>query len=325
MTPLVSIIVPVYKAEKYLSECIDSILVQTYSQFELILVDDGSPDKSSAICDEYAKKDNRIQVIHKENGGVSSARNEGIEKSNGEWLCFIDSDDIIVQTYIEDFGLTKIACDWYMQGYKKIKSNRVIETHDFFQCKDSEYWNILAFSENNCIINSPCFKLYKRSIIVDNDIKFDLNTSYGEDHLFSLDYAIHVQSIHYTKAAGYLYRLSDSESLTQRIVPYQEITYYALQARVKQESILQKGGTTTYLESIDKTLLTNFIRTLKFIFYSNAGYKVFSEVINQYKSSLNSVIICSLSTFYKIILILVKINLIKLLYPIFNIMLRQKT
>ena len=185
------------------------------------------------------------------------------------------------------------------------------------------HWNVLAFSENNSIINSPCFKLYKRSIVVDNDIKFDLCTSYGEDHLFSLDYALHVKNIHFTKASGYLYRLSDSESLTQRNVPYQEITYYALQARAKQESIFQKGGTTIYLESIDRSLLANFIRTLKYIFYCNAGYKVFSGVIDQYKSNLNRVNHCSLSTIHKIILILVKMNLVKLLYPLLFIMLRR--
>ena len=132
--PKVSVIVPVYRAEKYIKECIESIINQTFEDFELLLVDDGSPDNSGAICDEYALKDSRIRVFHKENGGVSSARNEGIYKSNGEWLCFVDSDDIIEQTYLKDFDLNIIACDWYMQGYKKIKSNKVIETHDFVQC-----------------------------------------------------------------------------------------------------------------------------------------------------------------------------------------------
>ncbi|MGM9658371.1 MAG: glycosyltransferase family 2 protein [Eubacteriales bacterium] len=93
--PLISIIVPVYNTEKYLSKCIESILAQTYTNFELILVDDGSPDRCPGICDEYAEKDIRIKVIHKENGGVSSARNCGLDIASGEYIGFVDSDDYI--------------------------------------------------------------------------------------------------------------------------------------------------------------------------------------------------------------------------------------
>ena len=92
---LISIIVPVYNVEKYIHECVDSIINQTYKNIEIILVDDGSPDNCGKICDEYAKKDNRIKVIHKPNGGLSDARNHGIDVANGEWLMFIDSDDWI--------------------------------------------------------------------------------------------------------------------------------------------------------------------------------------------------------------------------------------
>ena len=94
-TPVLSIIVPVYNVEKYLARCIDSILAQTFTDFELILVDDGSTDNSGEICDEYAGKDPRIIVIHKENGGVSSARNHGLDIARGEYITFVDSDDQI--------------------------------------------------------------------------------------------------------------------------------------------------------------------------------------------------------------------------------------
>ena len=95
--PEISIIIPVYNAEKYLGRCIESVLSQTYRDFELILVDDGSSDSSGQICDAYANKDARIHVIHKENGGVSSARNRGIKEALGEYIMFIDSDDSIVE------------------------------------------------------------------------------------------------------------------------------------------------------------------------------------------------------------------------------------
>ena len=95
-----SIIVPVYNVEKYLRECIDSILCQTFTDFELILVDDGSKDESGKICDEYAEKDNRIKVIHKENGGQSTARNCGVKESSGKYIVFLDSDDFISEDTI---------------------------------------------------------------------------------------------------------------------------------------------------------------------------------------------------------------------------------
>ena len=101
MDSLVSVIVPVYKVEKYLSKCLDSIVNQTYKNLEIILVDDGSPDNSGKICDEYAQKDSRIKVIHKENGGLSSARNAGLDIATGEYIAFADSDDSVHLDFVE--------------------------------------------------------------------------------------------------------------------------------------------------------------------------------------------------------------------------------
>ena len=101
MEPLVSVVIPIYKVEPYLSRCVDSVLRQTYQNFEIILVDDGSPDRCGEICDRYVQQDSRISVIHKVNGGLSSARNAGIDAAKGEWLMFVDSDDLIVDRMIE--------------------------------------------------------------------------------------------------------------------------------------------------------------------------------------------------------------------------------
>ena len=98
--PKITVIVPVYNTEKYLRRCVDSILAQTFTDFELLLVNDGSTDGSGAICDEYAQKDSRVRVFHKENGGVSSARNIGIDNAQGDWITFIDSDDRIEQRHL---------------------------------------------------------------------------------------------------------------------------------------------------------------------------------------------------------------------------------
>ena len=99
--PLITVIIPIYKVEKYLPKCLDSVLAQTYSNLEIILVDDGSPDNCGAICDEYAARDSRIRVIHKENGGLSSARNSGIDICRGKYISFIDSDDFVSPYFIE--------------------------------------------------------------------------------------------------------------------------------------------------------------------------------------------------------------------------------
>ena len=122
MQPLISVIVPVYKVEKYLERCVNSILNQTYKNFELILVDDGSPDLCPEMCDEYAKKDSRIKVIHKENGGLSDARNAGTAIAKGEYITFIDSDDWVLTNYIEILLDLLITHDAQMSicGFQKV-------------------------------------------------------------------------------------------------------------------------------------------------------------------------------------------------------------
>ena len=127
---LISIIVPIYNVEKYLKQCIESIISQTYRNIEIILVDDGSPDNCGKICDEYSQKDKRIIVLHKENGGLSDARNKGIDIAKGDYLTFVDSDDFVNIDYIEKlynsikFNNTKLA----QCGISKVdENNEIIE------------------------------------------------------------------------------------------------------------------------------------------------------------------------------------------------------
>lgn len=107
----VSVIVPIYKIERYLHQCVDSIIAQTFTDFELLLIDDGSPDGCPAICDEYAQKDARIRVFHKPNGGLTSARNHGLDNAKGDWIMHIDGDDWIEPTYIEELYNAAIKND----------------------------------------------------------------------------------------------------------------------------------------------------------------------------------------------------------------------
>jgi glycosyltransferase involved in cell wall biosynthesis len=130
--PLISVIVPCYKVEHYLPRCIDSLLRQTYKNLEVILVDDGSPDRSGEICDTYAKKDSRIFVIHKANGGLSDARNVGIDQAKGKWITFVDSDDFVSDDYVEvlfhlaeDFGCECSVCPLnpFIEGEEPVSDN----------------------------------------------------------------------------------------------------------------------------------------------------------------------------------------------------------
>lgn len=136
---LVSIIVPVYNVETYVSKCIDSIVNQNYSNLEIILIDDGSKDNSSKICDEWSTKDRRIKVFHKKNGGVSSARNYGIKKSSGKYVCFVDSDDYLAPEFVTYmfFLIKKTKSSFAFSKNCFISSNQLQVSDDCIKCVDS--------------------------------------------------------------------------------------------------------------------------------------------------------------------------------------------
>lgn len=187
MKPLISIIVPVYNADQYIDKCIDSILNQSYTNFELLLIDDGSVDNSASICKQYAEEDSRIKYIYKKWRSVF-CKNLGIENATGKWVCFVDSDDYIDSDYLLNFGVTNDDhITLYAQGYKIICQENIIIKEPakvgIFDKKDA--YDILEQSD---ILNSPVFKLYNKGIIDKYKLYFDETVSYGEDHLFSLDY-----------------------------------------------------------------------------------------------------------------------------------------
>lgn len=218
---MVSVIVPIYKVENVLHYCIDSILNQTYKDFELILVDDGSPDNSGKICDKYAKKDIRIKVIHKENGGVSSARNCGIDAAKGKYICFVDSDDYIASDYLEELISVKQnypQCDniWcYFQTVKsydtKVESLKVNEKISTYTVKD-----IMTLHEK-WLDAGPYCKLYTRNIIVKNSICFSEELSLGEDLIFNYEYLDCTKGdIAVINICTYFYYVANSNSLANK-------------------------------------------------------------------------------------------------------------
>lgn len=189
--PQLSIIVPVYKVEDYLERCINSILNQSFQDFELILIDDGSPDKCPELCDTYAKLDNRIIVIHKENGGVSSARNIGLQQAKGKYVTFIDADDWIDSEYLEimyklaeDNSVEMVCCTLLRDDGEKSFSYTEIPSEDIKEISLSD--NNFKFSEWYSI-HGPVCKLVKKSLIDNNNLKFDEQLSIGEDLLFYVE------------------------------------------------------------------------------------------------------------------------------------------
>lgn len=195
--PKISVIVPVYNAEKYLHRCIDSILAQTFIDFELLLINDGSKDNSGKICDEYAAKDNRIRVFHKENGGVSSARNLGLDNAKGEWVTFVDSDDWIEPTMYKDMyecakrtATDAVYCDIRMvfENYSGIYKAAPFsyDKIEFLQNYIASVWTSLC----NTLVKADIYKKY--------NLKSPVHLSYCEDFWIS------VRLLHYAKKVSYI-------------------------------------------------------------------------------------------------------------------------
>lgn len=221
MNPAISIIIPVYKVEKYLRRCLDSVLSQTLSNWECILVDDGSPDQSGAICDDYATQDERFRVIHKPNGGVSSARNEGLDKAQGEYLCFIDSDDWVRPQYLEH--LHQYSSDLIISGlYNVNEKGEIFRTKQF----KNEFLDILkidldGFQRSIFSSKGPCCKLFKNSIIQKHNLRFKEGIHASEDFLFVLSYVAYCNKIYTVQDVDYYYQYN-SGSLVSRIWPYED-------------------------------------------------------------------------------------------------------
>lgn len=183
----ISIIIPIYKVEKYLRQCVDSVLSQSYKDIEVILVDDGSPDCSPQICDEYAEKDSRVKVIHKENGGVADARNYGLLNAKGDYVVFLDSDDFYTDDKaIENWvkRLAKTSADILIFGYKKYYQKNDTYSHTTEPLIDeNEIYvgkSILDLMKQGIYIISPWDKVVSRSFLLNNEIDFVLN-QHSED------------------------------------------------------------------------------------------------------------------------------------------------
>lgn len=225
MRPLISVIVPVYNVEKYLRPCVDSILAQTYQNLEIILINDGSTDKSGQICDEYATKDKRVRVIHQANQGVSVARNAGLEGAKGQYIGFVDGDDWIdIETYQTAIGIvTKEQVDFIKWGYYKVLNDKQTPVQSFYPRRiyrdlDRQYL-ISDIIKNDSINNFVVNCLFKKTTIENFSIRFLENLGQGEDLCFLVQYLLHADAAYLDTNLYYYYYRQIASSATKKYTP----------------------------------------------------------------------------------------------------------
>lgn len=215
--PLISIIIPVYNVEKYLRKCVESVIGQTLKEIEIILVDDGSSDNSGSICEEYAKNDSRIKVIHKENGGVSSARNVGLDNAIGKYIMFVDADDSLEYNAADIFLSYKIStnadlviCGYYRDDEKVYFKGRRIKSLSKITAAEAvagKFKYVMGFLWN---------KLFSKEIIDEAQIRFDETIAICEDSLFCQNYVANCNKIVCLNEILYHHSLNEDSTMHRK-------------------------------------------------------------------------------------------------------------
>lgn len=249
MVPKLSIIVPVYNVEKYLNACVESILAQTFEGFELILVDDGSPDASGSMCDEWARRDVRIRVVHKQNGGVAAARNAGMKIATGTYITFVDADDMVYpDTYDKALQKADAGFDVVAFGFENIYQNRVQPRRtDSFEVQEPaqmasrwiEFTDFFYFAWN---------KVYKRSLLQKANIGFDETLRVSEDYAFNCSVLALRPSYALIDACLYRYFHRENHSTLTKNIQLDLIDFELRQFTAHLEPALHKAGLSAMIE-----------------------------------------------------------------------------
>ena len=239
----VSVIIPVYKTKEYLRQCVDSVIKQTYEKLEIILVDDGSPDSSGTICDAYAQKDDRIQVIHKDNGGLSSARNAGIAVAQGKYICFVDSDDYLHAEYVSrlvcamEEGSAQMAACVFCETTDRNVYQEQLPKSDLQIITDKKFHGALT-EESYC--GYACNKLFLKAVIQEKHLLFDETIYNGEDLPFVVEYLTHCEKVAFIKDPLYYYYIRDNSITTY--IHYSPRYATILYARERVLQMLAEAG-----------------------------------------------------------------------------------
>lgn len=253
--PLVSIIIPAYNAEKWLAECIESLVGQTYKNLEIIIVDDGSVDQTEAICKNYQQKDGRIQYLKKENAGVSAARNTGLEDASGELVCFVDADDYLDKNVIE-IGIKaflKSSPDLFIWNVCKVEGEKVFPQPEIYMdrlpVKEFQCAVISGYKSDfnlGSLVRTAWGKMFRADIIKKHQVRFQEDLYIGEDAVFLMHYSNYISKICVENYYGYFYRCVQT-SLTQRykhdLLEQSRIQMRAMKRIVPSDSMLEDALT----------------------------------------------------------------------------------
>lgn len=260
ITPKISIIVPVYNVEKYLRRCLDSIVAQTFTDWECICVDDGSPDNSGKILDEYASKDQRFVIIHKENGGVSSARNAGLDIARGEWIGFVDSDDWIdLQMFSDLVAYAKQTdADVIVFGYALYDGKK-----DLKKIKPAE-GKLDMSTDLDSLWQAPFSKLFKSSILT--KVRFPVGITLGEDMFFT--FQVYFANSNIIGLGNVYYHYFQNVNSITHSLGYENIMHEYFVVKSIQTMIMENGESkkwSTYLNMRKLTVKNRFLVSTKFV------------------------------------------------------------
>lgn len=222
---MITVIVPVYKAEKYLHRCVDSILAQTFTDFEVLLIDDGSPDRSGEICEEYAQKDARVRVFHKDNAGVSSARNLGLDNAKGEWVTFVDSDDWVHEDFIKKRFELALVDDADI-AYCDIEY--VYSTQNVY-AKMAEQVEGKASTVNSWILSRTTYSpiiLARKNLFDKYDLRYIEGLRFGEDFNLIIKLVMYANKVSHIKEALYYYNKQNEGSAMTKLHLYRDDLQY---------------------------------------------------------------------------------------------------
>jgi len=318
----ISIIVPMYNSEKFISRCVDSILSQSYTDFELILVDDGSTDSTVSICENYAKNDNRILLLKKENGGVSSARNFGLKHAVGELIMFVDSDDSIRPLCLERVAEISDSADFIIFGISFCFLNHSIDTRPVDNLKNYSVTEFLASSElysYKSSLSSPWARVFKRDIILENNISFNESMSFAEDSLFNVQYLNCCKSVCLDSNCFYNCDKTNENSITHKFIPnyYNSRKIYVEGADIVFSKLMSPEN----YERFVYEALYNFIGSITYTFQHTTDKKSRMEIIKNICDNefLNSKTNKNLSFCQNFVLFLVKKKMYSFIYLIYFI------
>lgn len=280
MKPFISIIVPVYNSQNTLNRCVDSIINQSFTDWELLLIDDGSKDVSGKICDEYAAKDCRIKVFHKVNGGVGSARNIGLDNAIGKWIIFVDSDDFIESNIFLELNFSD-NIDLYVYGVQIINEGRKILPPEMLICVNDV--KLLDKYLYEIYFTTPWSKIYKRNIINEYNLRFDIELKIGEDTDFVFRYLYYVNTI--KLIPNFFYNFFNDEN--NKNLKYSLNAYeFVIHSKKIKSSIMNFSEKTNTFFPITISLLFRYYSHLFYIhLISITSYNKFKDEIKIYRNS----------------------------------------